>query len=420
MRAWLQQLNREFHSSFWVANFSELFERLAFYGQQAFLMLFLTERVRLSDVAAGQVMSWFGLAVYALPVVAGTLADRFGFRRALALAYVLAGTGYFLLGSVSAPWMQPLRQHLSAYGLVLGILLLTALGPALVKPCVVGTVATASSERVRSLGYSIYYTVVNAGGALGPLVGARVVEACGLECVFRFCGAVVLAMCVLVLLLFREAPGTPRQVSSVAQALGNMLRVLANGRFVSFLLIFSGYWVMFYAFFVVLPVYVRRYMAPALSDAAIGRLLAIDAAMIILFQVLVSTLTARLSPERAMVTGVVLAVASMLTVAAGRWVGAAVAGLVVFSIGEMIQAPRFYEYVSRLAPPGQQGVFMGYAFLPIALGYFLAGQIGGRLLHHYGEQTHRPGQIWMVLAAIGVVTVLLMLVHGARTRSRRA
>jgi len=77
----------------------------------------------------------------------------------------------------------------------------------------------------------------------------------------------------------------------------------------------------------------------------------------------------------------------------------------------MTQAPRFYEYVSRLAPEGQQGVFMGYAFLPIALGYFVSGQIGGHLLHYYGEVVKRPYELWWVLAGIGAFTVVLMALY---------
>ena len=38
------------------------------------------------------------------------------------------------------------------------------------EACVAGTTARASSENVRSLGYSIYYTLVNIGGAVGPLM----------------------------------------------------------------------------------------------------------------------------------------------------------------------------------------------------------------------------------------------------------
>jgi POT family proton-dependent oligopeptide transporter len=84
-----------------------------------------------------------------------------------------------------------------------------------------------------------------------------------------------------------------------------------------------------------------------------------------------------------------------------------VATLVGVAIGEITQASRYYEYVSRLAPPGQQGLYMGYAFLPVAIGYFIAGPLGGYLVHQFGEVMHQPKQMWWVIAAIGVVTAAL-------------
>ena len=107
-------------------------------------------------------MVWF------LPILGGTLADRFGFRRALMFAYLVMTVGYFLLGSLSAPWMESVRHALGDKWLVLAILMIPALGPGVVKPCVAGTTARASNENVRSIGYSIYYTLVNIGGAIGP------------------------------------------------------------------------------------------------------------------------------------------------------------------------------------------------------------------------------------------------------------
>ncbi len=57
--------------------------------------------------------------------------------------------------------------------------------------------------------------------------------------------------------------------------------------------------------------------------------------------------------------------------------------LVVVALGEITQSPRYYEYISRLAPSGQQGTYMGFAFLPLGVGSLIAGPIGGFLLHHY-------------------------------------
>jgi len=54
---------------------------------------------------------------------------------------------------------------------------------------------------------------------------------------------------------------------------------------------------------------------------------------------------------------------------------------------------------------------MGYAFLPIGIGFFIAGTIGGRLLDHFGKVLHRPNQMWWVISAVGVFATILMIVY---------
>jgi MFS family permease len=89
----------------------------------------------------------------------------------------------------------------------------------------------------------------------------------------------------------------------------------------------------------------------------------------------------------------------------------AVATLFAVSLGEIIQSPRYYEYISRLAPAGQQGTYMGFAFLPIGIGSLIAGLLGGLLLHYFGEVQHRPQRIWWVVTGIGALTALLLYVY---------
>src|SRR5207247_10328374 len=168
----LKEIREGFERPFWVANCTESFESVAYYGTTAVLAIYLSEQLRFSSELTGWLVGTFGLVVWFLPILGGTLADRFGFRRALMFAYLVMTVGYFLLGSLSAPWMQAARQALGDKWLVLGILMIPALGPAVVKPCVAGTTARASTEAVRSIGYSISYTLVNVGDT--PCALARV------------------------------------------------------------------------------------------------------------------------------------------------------------------------------------------------------------------------------------------------------
>jgi MFS family permease len=108
---------------------------------------------------------------------------------------------------------------------------------------------------------------------------------------------------------------------------------------------------------------------------------------------------------------VLISSVSWLFLTLGSGVPFIVAALIVLALGEVVQAPRYYEYISRLAPPGQQGLFMGYAFLPIGIGYLIAGPTAGRLLHYFGEVRHQPQQMWYVVAGAGVLTTVLLILY---------
>jgi dipeptide/tripeptide permease len=407
----LTEIRTGFDRPFWVANFTELFERVAYYGTTAVLAIFLSEQLHFSKELTGWIMGTFGFVVWFLPVLGGTLADRFGFRRSLMFAYLVMTVGYFLLGSLSAPWMEGARRALTDRWLVLGILMVPALGPAVVKPCVAGTTARASRENVRSIGYSIYYTLVNIGGTLGPVMAWLVRKPLGLgiENVFRVAALSVFLMFLVTLFVFREPSHRAEdQVPSVAAALKNMLVVLGNFRFVLFLLIFSSFYIVFWQEFVSAPLFLRGYVDP---NANADLLLSIDALTVICFQILIAYLTRRIPAFAAMTLGLLISSLSWLILALHPTTAGFIAALVVLALGEITQSARYYEYVSRLAPPGQQGLYMGYAFLPIAIGYFIAGPLGGYLLRYFGDVVHQPQRMWWVVSGVGIVGTLLMVAY---------
>src|SRR6476646_6765917 len=108
----MQEVRTGFQPAFWVANFTELFERLAYYGLSAVLAVYLHERLGFSEAQTVSIQGIFGFVVWFLPISAGALADRFGFRRALAFAYFILSIGYLLIGSIGADWMAPVRAAL--------------------------------------------------------------------------------------------------------------------------------------------------------------------------------------------------------------------------------------------------------------------------------------------------------------------
>ena len=411
----LQEIRTGFERPFWVANISEIFERLSYYAVFAALARYLHEALQFPTDQAASLSGLFGGAVWVMAIFGGALADRVGFRRALSLAYFILTCSYFLVGSIAAPWLEPIRRVVPLGVLVGVVLFLPALGVALVKPSVVGTTARASKESVRSIGYSIYYTLVNIGSFLGPFLAGWIHSRMRVENVFRLAALSVFLMFIGVVIFFKEPRRADEQATtSIGQVVGNLFTVLSNGRFVLFLLIFSGYWIVFWQQYLILPIYIHDYVDPKANTELI---LIADPIIVITLTVAVNALTRRISSFGAITLGTLITGVGWVVFGAHPTVWTAVAALVIVALGEITQQPRYYEYISRLAPPGQQGTYMGFAFLPIGIGSLVGGRFGGWLLHHYGEVEHQPQRIWWALTAVGVGTALLLWIYDLFVRA---
>ena len=405
----LHEIRHGFERPFWVANISEIFERLSYYGAFASLALYLQGKLGFSTEQTGTLTGFFGGMVWFLAIFGGAVADKLGFRRALSLAYLILTAAYFLIGSIAADWLAPLRNAMPLTFFVACILLLPALGIALVKPCVVGTTARASNETVRSIGYSIYYTMVNIGSFCGPYIAGWAHQRFGVERVFRISSLSVFAMFFLVLFFFRE----PRRVGeapppTIAQTLTNFLTVLWPPKFLIFLLIFTGYWIVFWQQYIILTVYIQRYLNTGIPPE---KILITDPAIVICFTLAINFVTRKIPAFRAVILGTLITSLSWLILGFWSTVGGAILSLAFCALGEIIQSPRYYEYISRLAPAEQQGTYMGFAFLPIGIGSLIGGWFGGKVMHTFGDLQRQPQRSWFAITAVGLLTTVLLAIY---------
>src|SRR6267143_410578 len=334
---WIQRARQGFQPTFWVANTLELFERLAFYGAKAVLTVYLAIKVGLGPQVAGSLAGLFSGVIFSLPIIAGTFVDRYGFRKTLITCFSCFCVGYFLIGFAGLAFGQTIVNAIGKTPYVVTVLLLTAVGGSLIKPCIVGT---------------------SGGRTLG--------------------------------MVFRD-----------------MLLVFRNARFITFLVIFSGFWIMFWQIFYSFPFYIIE----VLKFPKFELLETVDAWTIILLSVPLTALAKKLRPITAMTLGFLIASCSWLLIANSQTISVAIIAMAFFAVGEATQAPRFYEYVSALAPPEQVGTFMGFAFLPVAIGSFIAGPLSGWLVQTYLKDSFQPATMWYILAAIGFGATILMVLY---------
>ncbi|HVN47998.1 MAG TPA: MFS transporter [Bacteroidota bacterium] len=402
-------LTSKFHPTFWVANGMELFERLAYYGQQIVFMVYLRNRIGFTEAEAGQLSGIFGGLLYLLPILGGTLADKWGFRRAFNVAFTILALGYFLIGSVGMSAFAGVYGNFSHYWLLLIFLILTAFGGSFIKPSVLGTVAATTTEESKSLGFALYYWLVNAGAMIGPTIAYFVRDTFGNEFVYIVSSLSCLAMLVVNIFLYKEVKGSLPEVNeSLGKKMTNLFVVLANYKFMIFLLTYSLYWIIFWQEFIIVPYYITDFIGKETPYEIIQSWSAAGA--IILLQIPINRLTKHIATRSAIVTGFAISSLIWIIIAIHPSLITIGAGIAAFAIGEMIQAPRYYEYISEIAPPGQQGLFQGYAFLPIAIARFVGDPFGG-WLYQTAKASGRIELVWYSLIAVGVTGTLLMFLY---------
>ncbi len=215
----LQDWLRKFPSTFWIANTLELFERMAFYGQMVVLVVYLVEKVGLGEWGRTLVAIFSGV-LYGLPILAGTLVDRYGFRRCLLACFAMFSVGYMAIALAGMSAGAGIVGALGKGPYAAAVLLFTAVGGSLIKPCIVGTVARTTQQDTKAMGYSIYYMLVNLGGAVGPMLASVVHKGLGIEYVLVTSSLTTFCLLCATFLFFREPPRVEAAGGSPMKTMG--------------------------------------------------------------------------------------------------------------------------------------------------------------------------------------------------------
>ncbi|PVX51038.1 dipeptide/tripeptide permease [Balneicella halophila] len=392
---------KKFPKTFWVANIIELFERWAWYG---FFMLFAnyltgsvdTGALGLTQTEKGYIMGFGTAFLYFLPVLTGSIADKYGYKKVLFVAFVIYTTAFIFLPMVSSFWG------------VFGIFIYLAIGAALFKPVISATVAKTTTDETSSIGFGIFYMMVNIGAFIGPMV-TLLFKNSSYDLVF-YISAGIIALNFILLLFYKEPDRVVTKESlgeSLKTVFVNIGKVLADFKFVVFLAIVAGFWTMYNQLFFTLPVFIAQWVdtsavydffsvnIPFFSEnygKADGQMEAefitnFDAMFIIIFQIVVSSIVMRIKPLKTMTVGFLVCSIGMALTLATQNVMYTIGAILIFSLGEMAGSPKITEYIGRIAPLDKKALYMGYSFIPVFVGNALAGLISGGVYQNLSDKT---------------------------------
>jgi dipeptide/tripeptide permease len=396
----------KFSKPFWVANFVELLERLAYYAVFIVITLYLSNVWGFSDIEAGLIAGLFSASLYLLPVFAGAIADKIGFRSAIIFAFTMLTIGYAGLGIL--PTMLE-NAGLVEYGMttsytglnesylrwsIIAPLVLVVLGGAFIKSVISGTIARETTPENRARGYSIFYMMVNIGAFTGKTVVdplRRSMGDQGLVYLNYFSAAMTLLALIAVYFFYKSAK-TEGKGKSFAEVGRSFMKVMLNGRLLLLIIIVSGFWMIQSQMYATMPKYVIRLIG---EDASPGWYANVNPLVVFISVNFVTSLMKKYSAIRSMMVGMLIIPFSALVMSLGTQVGEGyilglhpvafmmVVGIAFQAIAECFISPRYLEYFSLQAPKGEEGLYLGFSHLHSFFSFLFAFGLSGFLLDRY-------------------------------------
>lgn len=411
---------KKFSFNFWVVIFMEFVERGSYYGVMSVLSVYMILSVQdgglgFSKEGVGVIKSVITPILYLLPILSGTIADRFGYRKTLMFAFTVMSLGYFATGLVSS------------YEQVFLALILMVVGAGTFKPVISGTIARTTDESNSTLGFGIFYWSINLGAFLFPLILVPYLKAISWSYIFFMAAIGTGSLLLLNIFLYKE-PHRPKNNKPLSQVFKEMLMVLGDFRFILLIVLYSSFWILYFQMFDTVLWFLGDYIDVTPMNQAVNSFLGIfisnpqwsfdaehvtvlNALTIITLQIFISKIVQKYHALPTMIAGLVMGTIGIAILSISNSIWVFMSGIIIFSIGEMTAHPKFLSYVGIIAPPDKKALYLGYSFLYGVIGSGVGGILGASLYTHYVDGLNSPSTMWLIFTGIGCFSIIGLLLY---------
>jgi len=421
---------------------TELWDRISFHGMQALLVLYMVGQLLLPghvekiagfttfraaieavtgplsvQALASQIFGLYIGFVYFMPVVGGVIGDRvLGRRRTVALGAILMTAGHFCM-AFDASFLAAMALLIAGAGCLRGNLVSQ-----------VGDLYGPGDPR-RDAGFQIYFTGINLGAFIAPIVCGLLGQAYGWHIAFGFAGVGMLIGLVVFLAGVRHLP--PDRVRTPGTAAREPLAAADRRVIVVLLLllpVLATYWIAQSQVWNVYNLWVRDHVDLVVLGwtMPIPWLQAIDGlAPVVLLAPTLAMWTWQRNRGAEPDDIAKMAIGCLIFGAGTAWLAAAplVAGpdgrapllwAIGFHLlsneGWLFFVPIALAVWSRAAPRQVNGTMIGVYYLSTFLGSTISGRIGGLY------ETWSPARFWLLHAGIVAGGGVILLVFANRLR----
>lgn len=369
--------------TYWMAIIFEFFERGSYYGMMSILSVYLTDQLDFPKEGVGVIKSVIQPLLYFLPILTGAIADRMGYRKTLMVAFTLLGGGYFL------------TSQMTSYSAVFLSLVIMGFGAGTFKPVISGTIAKVTDESNSGQAFGVFYWTINMGAFLFPMFIVPWLKSMDWSYVIIASAICTAAMIIPTLFMYKEPPREEIKKeplrATISDIFSKVWMVASDWRFILFIFIYSWFWILYFQMFDSVLWYVKAFVdATPLNEFVqntigldwhfdVEHVTVINALTIIILQFLISFIVGRFKALPTMVIGISIGTIGMALLSFSTSIWVFMAGIFIFSIGEMTAHPKFISYLGLIAPPDKKATYMGYGFLYGVFGSSIGGIVGATL-----------------------------------------
>ena len=366
----------------WVLFFGTLLNKFGSFVIP-FLTLYITRRgYPLS--AAGLALGAYGVGNLVASILGGYLADRLGRRQTIVLSMFSGAVAMMLLSQA---------RTLPA---IVALAVLAGLTGEMYRPASSALLADLVPAGQRVTAYSALRTAFNAGWAFGPAIAGFLAER---GYFWLFAGDAATSVLYGILAFFALPKGSRAGIAHVSW--GELARTLRSDRVLPRIL--AAAFTIAIVFFQASSTFGLHVTHLGYSAATYGAILSLNGAIVVFFELPLTTLTRKFPAPRVIALGFLLAGFGFALLGLATSIPAMVACMVVFTLGEMLSMPMASAYVADLAPPSMRGRYMGVYGLTWTVALVVGPALGMSLL------AAGPSFLWLACGALGILAAALAL-----------
>lgn len=391
---------KEIHPLAWTIIIGTIFGRMATSMSIPFLSIYLIKTMGASPVETGMVVAVSSLIGVFASFYGGYISDRIGRRKVLIFSVFSWAIVFIGFAAANQIWMFFVMNALNG------------LCRAVFEPTSRAMLSDITKPENKLLVFNLRYAAINLGVVIGPLIGLQMGSAeSGVP--FIIAGGVYILYGFVLIIQFAlqsEQVKLPAEDSGSKVSLREAFTVTSRDRTFIYVLIGSMFCVLGFGHFSsTLAQYLE--LSPQFEDGAqlFTYMLSLNAVVVLIVQYPLVRTFRKLPPAVSLMVGNVFVAGSFILFGMSDAWWAMLAGVVIFTIGEVLMFTLMDLLVDRIAKTELKGTYFGMMGFN-NLGNVLAPLIGGALLTHFTAE--QPLYIFIPVVLMTVCGIpFLLLAH---------